>query len=394
MPYNLSEKARLVEQSLTLKLSARSKELTAKGIRVINMTAGECDLPVPRWALDKTKVVVEMTGTNVYQPTAGIKKLRESIAEKYRKYNNVNYSYENVLVSIGAKHAIYLALFSIINPGDEVVIISPYWVSYSEQVKLVGGNPVLLPTSIENGFKPSIDDIKRAITPKTKLIMINSPSNPTGAVYDVKFLEEVYKLALLKEIYVLSDEIYENFVYEGEFVSFASFDEKAKNITIVVNGFSKSHSVTGWRIGYVCANKELIEVMDSVQSHISSGTSSLVQFVFEDFVKYYEEDMKRLSVFRERRDYIYGELKNAEQIRIFKPQGAFYFFIDVSKLYNDRIKNSVDFCEALLEKKQVLVVPGVAFGDDRYIRISFATSMENIREGIKRFKEFITELSS
>jgi len=385
----LSSKALSIEPSATLKVSAKTKELKSKGLDVINMTAGESDLLPPQWLIENLKLYSSKPGVNLYKPTAGIPELREEIARKYQKYNGINYTKDEVIITIGGKHAIYLALAALCNDGDEVIVISPYWVSYVEQVKIVGAKPVILETDSRNGFIPDINKLRELVNAKTKAIIVNSPNNPTGAVYPAQVLKRIFEIAYTNGFYVISDEIYENFVYEGDFISFASIDEKAKDMTIVINGFSKSHSVTGWRIGYACANKEIINLMDSIQSHISSGTSSLVQYAFLGFLDHYEEDVKSLSVFKERRDYIANELKG---ICSYIPSGAFYYFIDVSKFYNGDIKNSVDFCEKLLDKKLLSLVPGVAFGDDRYVRLSFACSMETIKEGIKRLKEFFESL--
>lgn len=393
MSFSLSKKAIEIEPSQTLSIGAKAKELKAKGLDVINLTAGESDLPVPGWILDNLEKYLKTNGTNTYKPTAGIVELRKEIAEKYKKYNNVDYTHKNIIISIGAKQAIYLALASICNEGDEVILISPYWVSYLEQIKLVGAKPVILNTSIKDGFIPDIKKLESLITPKTKAIIVNSPSNPTGAVYPKELLSKIVEIAVNKRFYIISDEIYENYVYDGEFISIASLSPDAKEITITINGFSKSHSITGWRIGYACASEDIINAMDSIQSHISSGTSSIVQYAVLGFLSHYEEDVKKIhQEFIKRRNYIKEELSNIDKIKVFVPQGAFYYFIDVSKCYNDKIKNSITFCSELLDKKLLSVVPGIAFGDDNFIRISFAASMESIKEGIRRLKEFIQEI--
>ncbi|MGC8869672.1 MAG: pyridoxal phosphate-dependent aminotransferase, partial [Brevinematia bacterium] len=329
-----------------------------------------------------------------YKPTPGLLELRKEIADKYKKYNKIDYNYKNVIISIGAKQSLYLALSTICNEGDEIILISPYWVSYIEQVKFVGAKPVVVKTNIENNFLPKISDIEKAITPKTKGIIINSPNNPTGAVYPKRLIEELVHLAINKKIYIISDEIYENYVYDGEFISIASLSHEAKELTITINGFSKSHSITGWRIGYACASEDIIEIMDSIQSHISSGTSSIVQYAILGFLSHYEEDTKKIiNEFKERKEFIKREIEETKGIKVFVPQGAFYYFIDVSSFYNDKIKSSITFCSELLEKKLLSVVPGIAFGDDRYIRISFASDIKVLKEGIKRLKEFLNEIS-
>ena len=393
MSFSLSKKAISIEPSQTLSIGAKAKELKAQGLDVINLTAGESDLPVPNWIIENFEKYLKTNGTNTYKPTSGIIELRKEIAEKYQKYNNVDYSYKNVVVSIGAKQSIYLALYSICNEGDEVIIISPYWVSYIEQIKLVGAKPVILKTNIEDSFIPDLKHLESLVTPKTKAIIVNSPSNPTGVIYPREILEGILKIAKEKRFYIISDEIYENYVYKGEFVSIASLSPEAKEIVITINGFSKSHSITGWRIGYVCASEELAKIMDSIQSHISSGTSSIVQYALLGFLKHYEEDTKKIhKEFLERKNYIENELKNVDKLRVFVPHGAFYYFIDISKCFNKNIKNSSTFCLELLNKKLLSTVPGIAFGEDNFIRLSFSASMESIKEGVKRLKEFVSEI--
>ncbi|MGC8766720.1 MAG: pyridoxal phosphate-dependent aminotransferase [Brevinematia bacterium] len=394
MSFSLSKKAIDIEPSPTLSIGAKAKELKSKGLDIINLTAGESDLPVPNWIINNLEKYLKQSGTNTYKPTPGLLELRKEIADKYKKYNKIDYNYKNVIISIGAKQSLYLALSTICNEGDEIILISPYWVSYIEQVKFVGAKPVVVKTNIENNFLPKISDIEKAITPKTKGIIINNPNNPTGAVYPKRLIEELVHLAINKKIYIISDEIYENYVYDGEFISIASLSHEAKELTITINGFSKSHSITGWRIGYACASEDIIEIMDSIQSHISSGTSSIVQYAILGFLSHYEEDTKKIiNEFKERKEFIKREIEEAKGIKVFVPQGAFYYFIDVSSFYNDKIKSSITFCSELLEKKLLSVVPGIAFGDDRYIRISFASDIKVLKEGIKRFKEFLNEIS-
>ncbi|MGC8964402.1 MAG: pyridoxal phosphate-dependent aminotransferase [Brevinematia bacterium] len=394
MSFSLSKKAIDIEPSPTLSIGAKAKELKSKGLDIINLTAGESDLPVPNWIINNLEKYLKQSGTNTYKPTPGLLELRKEIADKYKKYNKIDYNYKNVIISIGAKQSLYLALSTICNEGDEIILISPYWVSYIEQVKFVGAKPVVVKTNIENNFLPKISDIEKAITPKTKGIIINSPNNPTGAVYPKRLIEELVHLAINKKIYIISDEIYENYVYDGEFISIASLSHEAKELTITINGFSKSHSITGWRIGYACASEDIIEIMDSIQSHISSGTSSIVQYAILGFLSHYEEDTKKIiNEFKERKEFIKREIEETKGIKVFVPQGAFYYFIDVSSFYNDKIKSSITFCSELLEKKLLSVVPGIAFGDDRYIRISFASDIKVLKEGIKRLKEFLNEIS-
>ncbi|MCX8028504.1 MAG: pyridoxal phosphate-dependent aminotransferase [Brevinematales bacterium] len=390
MSFSLSKRAIEIEPSATLSINAKAKELKSKGYDIINLTAGESDLPVPEWIIKNIERYLRSNGTNTYKPTAGIQELRKEIAEKYEKYNNVDYSAKNIVISIGAKQSIYLALSAICNEGDEVIIISPYWVSYIEQIKLVGAKPVILKTKIEDGFIPDIKKLSSLVTSKTKAIIINSPNNPTGVLYPRDILEKIVEIAKEKHFYIISDEIYENYIYEGEFISIASISSEAKEITLTINGFSKSHSITGWRLGYVCASEELANIMDSIQSHISSGTSSIVQYALLGFLDHYEEDIKKIKEeFTCRRNYIKDELSSIKKIKVIPPQGAFYYFIDVSNHYNGNIKNSVSFCSELLDKKLLSVVPGNAFGDENCIRLSFASNMETIKEGIKRLKEFI-----
>ncbi|MCS7299727.1 MAG: pyridoxal phosphate-dependent aminotransferase [Spirochaetia bacterium] len=390
MSFSLSKISVEIEQSPTLALSTKTKELISKGLDVINLTAGESDLPVPDWVIRNLEMYVKTNGTNNYKPTAGLLELRKEISEKYKRFNNVDYSSKNVVVSIGAKQSLYLALASICNPNDEVIVISPYWVSYVEQIKIVGAKPVIFKTRIQDGFIPDVKKLESLISSKTKAIIINSPNNPTGVVYDPDVLEKVLKLAIERKFYIISDEIYEDYVYDGKFVSIASLSPEAREITITINGFSKSHSITGWRIGYACASEEIASIMDSIQSHISSGTSSIVQYAMLKFLEHYEENRQKIhSEFKSRRDFVKQELLGLDNVKVFVPQGAFYYFLDVSGCYDNRIKTSVTFCSELLDKKLVSVVPGSAFGDDNFIRLSFATSIDKLKEGIRRFKEFV-----
>lgn len=394
MSFSLSKKAIDIEPSPTLSIASKAKELKNKGLDIINLTAGESDLPVSEWIINNLVKYTQQSGTNTYKPTAGLLELRKEIAEKYKKYNKIDYSHKNILISVGAKQSLYLALSAICNENDEIILISPYWVSYIEQVKFVGAKPVIVKTTIENNFLPNIADIEKAITSKTKGIIINSPNNPTGVLYPKKLIEEIANLAINKKIYIISDEIYENYIYNGEFFSIASLSPEVKEITITINGFSKSHSITGWRIGYACASEDIIELMDSIQSHISSGTSSIVQYAMLGFLSHYEEDTKKIQIeFKERREFLKNEIETINGIKTITPDGAFYYFIDVSSYYKDKIKNSITFCSELLESKLLSIIPGVAFGDDNCVRISFASSLQNLKEGIRRFKEFLNEIS-
>lgn len=396
----LSNRIKEVKPSATLKITAKAKELKLKGVDVISFGAGEPDFDTPEYIKDAAIESIKK-GETKYTPASGLPKLKEAIVEKLKKDNNLIYEPKNIVISCGAKHSIYNVIQVLINPGDEVIIFSPYWVSYPEQIRLAEGKIVVCPTE-DNNFRIDINRLKRLITPKTKLIIINSPQNPSGCIYDEETLQKIIKLLYEnKNIFILSDEIYEKIIFDGlKHISIAQLDNEIKNRTIIVNGMSKSFSMTGWRIGYIAAPKEIAEAISNLQSHSTSNPTTFCQtasIVALEKEHESEEIKNMLNAFAERREVIYNELNSIEGFDVFKPQGAFYIFPKISSYYgkkfqNEIIDSSIKFSEILLDRANVAVVPGIEFGCDQFIRLSFATSIENIKNGIERIKEFVSNL--
>jgi len=389
----LSHRALKVEPSLTLGISSKAKEMKAKGIYVVNFSAGEPDFDTPKVIKDSCKKALD-EGKTKYAPVAGIPELKKAICDSFSKIG-LNYDPKNVLATVGAKEALFLAILAIVNPGDEVILPSPYWVSYKEMISIADGVTVTIEAGIEKGFKVNAKDIEKAITPKTKAIIINSPSNPTGCVYTEKELRDIARVLEDKNIYIISDEIYDRLLYDGfKHFSIASVSEKIKEKTILINGFSKSCSMTGWRLGYALANKEVINYMERLQSHSTSGPAIFVEYAALEAFKIDDEIENMRKQFEERRNIMVEGLNSIKGIKCIKPNGAFYCFADVREYIGKTIdgkliKSSMEFSELLLEKAHVAVVPGLAFGIDGYIRLSFATSTKDIKEGINRIKNIL-----
>lgn len=396
MNINLSEKGLRISPSVTLEITAKAKSMKAKGIDVISFGAGEPDFNTPE-NIRKEAIRAIENGLTKYTPTSGIIELKEAVCKKFKEDNNIEYKPENIIISSGAKHSIYNALMAIINPGDEVIIGVPYWVSYPELVKLSGGTPVLLHTKEENDFKFTVEDLERVKTNNTKALILNSPSNPTGAIYYRDELEQIANWAVRNNIFVISDEIYEKLVYEGEHISIASLNEDIKDLTIVINGMSKAYSMTGWRIGFLAAHKEIAKVINNIQSHTTSNPCSISQYasvvgLTGDQSAVYE--MKKH--FKNRRDYMVETVNSIKGLSCRKPKGAFYIMVNISQLKGTTIKgysinSSLDLAKVLLDEGKVAVIPGIGFGDDNYIRLSYATSMENIEEGLRRIKHVVED---
>ncbi|HOJ50421.1 MAG TPA: pyridoxal phosphate-dependent aminotransferase [Spirochaetota bacterium] len=389
----ISNRALKVEPSLTLGISSKAKEMKSKGIYVINFSAGEPDFDTPKVIKDSCKKALD-EGKTKYAPVAGIPELRKAICNEYSKIG-LNYDIKNVLVTVGAKEALFLAILAIVNSGDEVILPSPYWVSYKEMINIADGIAVTIDSGIEKDFKVSASDIEKAITPRTKAIIINSPSNPTGCVYTESELRDIAKVLEDKNIYIISDEIYDRLLYDGiKHFSIASASEKIKEKTILINGFSKSCSMTGWRLGYALGGKEIINYMERLQSHSTSGPATFIEYAAVESFNIDDEIEKMREEFEKRRDIMVDGLNNIKGIKSLKPKGAFYCFADIryyigKNIDGKLIKSSMDFAELLLEKAHVAVVPGLAFGIDGYMRLSFATSQEDIIEGIKRIKQIV-----
>lgn len=391
----LSKKTSSISSSLTLALTAKATELKAQGKDVISFGVGEPDFNTPENII-KVAINAMENGKTKYTAVSGIVELKEAIAKKLKKDNGLNYSKENIIVSTGAKQCLANVFSAILNPGDEVIIPSPYWISYPELIKLADGTPVFVETSKSNGFKITKDEIKKVINNNVKAIVINSPNNPTGSVYSKEELEDIANIAKEYDLFIISDEIYEKLIYldDCKHVSIASLSEDAFNRTIVINGFSKSYSMTGWRIGYAAGPEKVIKVMNNIQSHTTSNANTITQYAALEALNGPQNDMNEMiATFKKRKEKMVKLLDEIEDVSYIEPTGAFYVFIDISEIlrkYN--IKGSLEFSKMLLDDKNVVVIPGAAFGLDDYIRLSYATSEENIEQGVKRIKEFVNNL--
>ena len=395
MDFKLSKKGLEISPSVTLEITAKAKAMKDAGIDVVSFGAGEPDFNTPK-NIQKEGIRAIEEGLTRYTPASGIVELKKAICEKLHKENNLEYKPSNIIVSSGAKHSIYNALMAILNPGDEVIVAVPYWVSYPELIKISGGNPVYIETKEENDFKFTISDLDHVLTDNTKAIILNSPGNPTGSIYSEEELRAIADWAVKNNIFVISDEIYERLVYDGEkHISIASFNEDIKNLTIVINGMSKAYAMTGWRIGYTAAHEDIIKVMSNLQSHTTSNPCSMSQYASVEGLLGDQSSVEEMKKhFEERRNYMADTINSIKGLNCRKPKGAFYIMVNYTQLLGKTIKgitinSSLDFAKLLLEEGKVAVIPGIAFGDDKYIRLSYATSMENIKKGLDRIKEIV-----
>ncbi|MGL5477528.1 MAG: pyridoxal phosphate-dependent aminotransferase [Clostridium sp.] len=387
---NLSKKAKDIAPSITLEITAKAKSLKESGVDVISFGAGEPDFNTPKNIIDAAYKAM-LDGKTKYTQTSGILELREAICKKFKEDNDLEYKVDQILVSTGAKQSLANAFLAILNPEDEVIMATPYWVSYPELIKLADGKPVFLNTSKDNGYKLNREELEKALTSKTKAFIINSPNNPTGTIYTKEELYDLAKFAEENNLIIISDEIYEKLIYDNEkHISIASLSPYAYKNTIVINGFSKSSAMTGWRIGYAAANKEIIKLMTSIQSHTTSNTCSVTQYAaLEALNGPKDELLKMVKAFEDRKNFMVKLLKGLKDIDIIEPKGAFYVMVDITKYLNDDIKDSLEFSKELLEKEKVAVIPGIGFGLEGYIRLSYAISKEQIEEGIERIKNFL-----
>ena len=386
-----------IAPSLTLAITAKAKALKAEGKSVIGFGAGEPDFNTPQHIIDAAKKALD-DGCTKYTPSSGLPALRKKIAEKFKEENNLDYDPSQIIVSSGAKHSIFNAMFALIEEGDEVIIPSPYWLTYPEVVNVCGGKCVFVEGHKENHFKVMPEDIKKAITPKTKMLVFNSPSNPTGAVYTEEEIRAIGKVVEEAGIYVLSDEIYSKLIYDGvKHFSIAQVSEKLKEKTVIVNGVSKTYAMTGWRIGWLAAPKDVAKAIDSFQSHATSNPSSISQYATLAALNGSEAELNAMrDVFNDRRKYMISRIRAIQGLDCIEPDGAFYIMLVVKNLYGKRfngrkINGSMDVADMLLEKG-VAVVPGVAFGDDECVRLSYAISKEDIGVGLDRIEEFVKEV--
>ena len=394
----LSKLAKTLKPSATLAITAKAKDLKSQGIDIIGFGAGEPDFNTPENIKSSAKISID-EGFTKYTAASGIIELKEAIRERIQSDYGINYQNNEILVGSGAKHVLYNLFNVLVDNGDEVLIPSPYWVSYPEQVKICGGIPVILETSQETGFKITKEQIESKCSNKTKILVLNFPSNPTGSTYNREELMQIAKVAQEKDLIVISDEIYDKIVYSGiKHVSFPELSDDAKERTILVNGVSKTYSMTGWRIGYAAGNPKVISAMNNLSGQSTSNPTSISQkAAIEAFSGTQEKVKEMLAEFETRKNYISSYLNEIKDIECFVPDGAFYVFPNISayfgKKYNDKvITNSLEFTDFLLDVAKVAVVPGVEFGSDSHIRISYATSMSDIKQGLERIKESLSTL--
>lgn len=394
----ISDRAKRIKPSPTLAIDARAKAMKAGGVDVVNFGVGEPDFDTPDHVKEAAIKAIR-DGFTKYTPVGGIDELKAAIVDKFKKDNNLEYEKDEIVVSCGAKHSLYNIAQALLCPGDEVIIPSPYWVSYPDQALLNDAVPVVVKTYEADSFMMKPEAFESKITQKTRALVLNSPSNPTGLTYDKKSLEAIAKIALKHNVYIISDEIYEKLLYDGvEHTSIASLGKEIREKTIVVNGLSKSHAMTGWRMGYAAGPRDIIKAMTNIQSQSTSNPTSIAQKAAvaaltgpQDFT-----EMMRLE-FDKRRKFIVQELNSIAGVTCLMPNGAFYAFPKVSALYGRhagerKINSSLDLAMYFLEDAKVALVHGEAFGDDEYIRLSYATSMENIKKGLDRIREAVAAL--
>jgi aspartate aminotransferase len=385
----LSHRVMQITPSATMAVKRAADELKRRGMSVIDLGPGEPDFPTPEHIKRAAEEALAQNFTK-YTAETGIWELRDTIAQKYNRDYGTHYTAENVLVTSGAKQALYNIAAALFEPGDEVLIPIPYWVSFPEQIKLVGAKPVFIHTA--KNFQLSAQLVKEHITPRTRALILNSPNNPAGTVLSRKDLQEIVALARRHRLFVIYDECYEKFFYEGEHVSAVEFDTEG---VIAVSSASKTYAMTGWRVGWSVAPKELTRAMATIQSHTTSHPTSISQRAALAAITGDQSCVERmLAEYRRRRECVLDELRAMDGLEFVVPQGAFFIFPDVSRFFNEKIQNSVELARYLLEEAHVAVVPGAAFGADGHVRISYATSLEQLREGLKRFREGLAALRS
>jgi len=395
----LSSRAKSLKPSPTLAINAKAKSMQAQGVHVISFGAGEPDFDTPENIKQAAKKAID-DGFTKYTPVGGIDDLKDAIIKKFQRDNQLTYKRSEIIVSCGGKHSFYNLAQAIFDRGDEVIVPAPYWVSYPPMVALANATPVIAETMEKNEFKITPEELKKAITPKTKALILNSPSNPTGSAYTRKELEGIAEIALSKNIFVISDEIYEKIVYDGfKFISIASLSDEIKRRTIIVHGVAKTYAMTGWRIGYSAGSEEIISAMNNIQSQSTSNPTSISQKAsVEALIGSQSEVDKMVSAFGQRRNYIVDRLNKIPGVSCYKPVGAFYVFPNFSSYYGKsfqgkNIENSTHLTDFLLDVARVAVVPGVEFGADPFERLSYATSMEDIKEGLDRIEGSLKKLA-
>ena len=397
---DISTRMKAISPSLTLSITAKAKALKEEGVSIISFGAGEPDFNTPKYIIDAAKKAMD-SGLIKYTASSGMLPLRQKIADTLLKEQGLSYSAGQIIVSNGAKQSIFNAVSAVINPDDEVLILAPYWLTYLEIVTVCGGKPVFIKGEEQNGFKVTVTQIERAITEKTKMLIFNSPVNPTGAVYSKNEIVEIAKLLENKDIYILSDEIYNKLIYNGEeHYSIATYSEKIKEKTIVINGVSKAFAMTGWRIGWLAANTQIAKAIDSFQSHSTSNACTVSQYAalaaLSGDSNALQEMEKMVATFNQRRIFMLDRLSQIKGIKAIRADGAFYIMVNIAEQYGKKykdmlIENSIDFANALLDAG-VAVVPAIAFGADECIRLSYAIEKEEIAEGLNRIEKFIKAL--
>ena len=398
MSLSLSEKAKAVKPSSTLAITAKAKELRQSGVDVVGFGAGEPDFNTPKNICDAAIKAIE-TGFTKYTPASGTNELKAAISKKFREFNGLDYAPNQIVISNGGKHALTNIFDAILNPGDEVIIPAPYWLSYPEMVKLSDGVPVFVTGAKENGYKVTASQLEAAITDKTKAFVLNSPNNPTGMVYSKKELTALAEVIVKHDIYCVADEMYEYLIYGSEkHVSIASLNEEIYKRTITCSGLSKSYAMTGWRIGYTGSSVEIAKLMSAMQSHATSNPNSIAQFASVEALNGPQEDVKKMrDEFDKRRKYMFERVSAMPYVDVTMPQGAFYVFIDMSKALEmkykgEKIGTSSRMAELLLEDYAVAVIPCADFGFANHIRLSYAISIEQIEKGLSRIESFLKEL--
>jgi len=397
---SISKKVKEIAPSLTLEITAKAKKMKAEGISVIGFGAGEPDFNTPEYIIESAKKALDI-GFTKYTPAAGMVELKKAVCDKFLSDNGLTYDPAQIVISSGAKSSLYHAICAIVDDGDEVILPAPFWLTYPELVKLAGGECVLVETNKKNGYKMTAEQFEKAVTAKTKCLILNSPNNPTGAVYTEEEIKSLAAVAEKHGLFVISDEIYEKLVYDGaKHYSIASCNDYMKEHTIIINGMSKTYSMTGWRIGYLAAPTAIAKAISSMQSHTTSNACSIAQYASvaaltdpkgEEFI------VNMQKVFDDRRRLMINTLKSVKDIVCIEPKGAFYVFVNVGKLYGKKydgveITGSLSFADCAL-KEGVALIPGIAFGNDECIRLSYAISKEDIAEGLSRLIKFIDKLN-
>ncbi len=384
----LSNKVSLLSESLTIAITTKAKKMAAAGVDVVSLSAGEPDFDTPRKIKEAAIAAINGGSGGKYTPVAGGMEVLKAVAQKLKRDNGLDYTPDQIITNVGAKHSLFNVFQCLLNEGDEVIIGSPFWVTYPEIVKFSGGVPLIVETKAENKFKLTADEVRAVLTPKTRALVLNSPSNPCGGVYTREELKAIGEVLKGTDVYVVSDEIYEKLTYVGEFVATASVSEDLFKRTVTINGLSKCGAMPGWRFGYTaCVDAELNAAMRKLQSQSTSNISSIVQAgAVPALLGEIEEDVAYMrGEFEKRRDFATEAVNAIDGLSVVKPDGAFYLFVDCSAVERDSVK----FCNALLDEAKVACVPGVGFGKDGFFRISYACSIENLKEGIGRIAKFV-----